>query len=248
MRGDRRLAVARWAIYTAPVLIGALTAVTGKYPLPKNPEPRFKDVLLIAAHDWYIVAVITLSVIILAARGLQDYVGALDTRHLKGMVDTLHAAYFAEVPEGERYHNRVTLFKANRKQTELEAVCRSGTQYPRGIQPLLISDDNEAGNEGIAGQAWFTNSTVVRTDLPDCPVPCLADDHDCAQYASQGLLPISKAAKLHVRSRSLLATPVRDRTGARWGVLVLDSRRPDGIDSAKTLLATSIAGAVANVV
>jgi len=41
------------------------------------------------------------------------------------------------------------------------------------------------------------------------------------------------AGKLKVRARSLLATPVRSFSGAKWGVLVMDSRKPGAMDLAR---------------
>ena len=248
MQGQTRQRIARLVEYSAPVAITVITAVRQAYPTAASPSTRIRDLILKFILDWNVLIIAVLGLAIIVAKATQDWLTRSDITRLKSMIDSLHAAYFVGVPEVERYHNRVTLFKANRRRTALEAICRSGTQYPRGIQPLLVSDDAEAANEGVAGHAWFTNSTVCRTNLPDCASPCVDTNADCQLYAHEGLLPITKARNLHVRSRSLLATPVRDRAGNRWGVLVLDSRRPDGIDNAKEALVTSMAAAIGHTV
>ena len=234
--------------YAAPVAITVLNSIRQAYPVAAYPSTRIRDLLLQFLLDWNVPIIGLLGLSIVASKATQDWLNKADITRLKNMVDSLHAAYFVGISEGERYHNRVTLFRANRKRVSLEAVCRSGTQFPRGIQSLGISDDAEAANEGVAGWAWFTDSTVTRTNLPDCPVPCVADDPQCQEYARAGLMPPDKARKLHVRSRSLLATPVRDRAGNRWGVLVLDSRRPDAIDAERGAIVTSMAAAIGHTV
>lgn len=248
MQAGKRLATARFIEYAAPVLIVIVNTLTKAYPVAAFPSTRLRDLLLKTLLDFNVWIVVLLGGLIVAAKGMQDYFSQADITRLKNMTDSVHASYFVGVPEGERYHNRVTVFKANRKRTMLTAVCRSGTQFPRGTQPLGISDDAEAANEGIAGWAWFTDSTATRLNLPECPTPCVAGDATCERYAREGRMPIEKARKLHVRSLSLLATPIRDRSGHRWGVLVLDSRRPDGIDATKEAIITSMAAAMGHAV
>jgi hypothetical protein len=248
MRGRKRLVIARWIQWGAPALIAVFALIEKKWPVAASPSERIRDLLLKGFLEWNFVGVLVLVGLLLAAKAMEYYVESsqADTRQLKGMVETLHAAYFNDIPPGERYQNRVTLFRANRQRTELGAVCRSGHLYPKGIQALAINENNEAGNEGVAGQAWVTDSTVYRA-LPEVPEVWSDDDPVCQAYASDGLLPTPKAGKLHVKSRSLLATPVRSASGARWGVLCIDSRRPDGIDPAKEHLVTMIVGAISNV-
>ncbi len=166
---------------------------------------------------------------------------------MKATLDGFFEAYFADMTESERYDSRITLFRANRSKHLLKPYCRSGTQSQRGIQPLKIDSDHEEGNEGIAGQAWFRNVTVSPPPLPECPNPWSDQDVACQDYARHGVLSHSKAARLHVKSRSLVATPVRDCKGNQWGVLVLDSRTPDGIDPQKEPLVKAFAATLGKV-
>src|SRR5262249_29846868 len=148
-----------------------------------------------------------------SSRAIQELINPESKVRMKAPLDAFFEAYFAGVPEGERYNNRITLFRANRSKDLLKPYCRSGTQYQRGIQSLKINSDKEDGNEGIAGQAWFRNATVSPPALPECPNPWSDEDPVCQDYANRGLLNNSKAARLHVKSRSLVATPVRDFKG-----------------------------------
>ncbi len=236
------LSGARWTKRIAAVLVTIFTVWRETHP--STAGARARDVLWSLYLEWHLAVIAVLAVASLVAEFVEERVRAGDRTKLRNMLDTLHAVSLAGVPENERHRNRVTLFKANRQQTLLEPFCRSGTQYQRRIQSFTISDDAEGDNEGIAGKAWCENATAVRTHLPDCPTPCQPGNDRCEQYATEGLLPIEKAARLNVRSRSILATPVRDSRGNRWGVLVLESRRPDGIDDAKMPLVTSMAAAI----
>jgi hypothetical protein len=244
MRGQRRLAIAKWVTWLGPGAIALLSLLREQYPTATG--GRIRDLLWGQYLDWHIWVVVGITLAIVAAKAGQEYLEATDVARLKRMLDTMHATYFSGVPESERYHNRVTLFRANRNRTLLLAVCRSGSQFQRNIQPLAISDDVEVANEGVAGLAWFTDSTVMRAQLPAPPESWDAEDPACQEYASQGLMPIDKAGRLNVRSRSILATPIRDSKGTRWGVLVLDSRAPDGVDPNKQPMATAFAAAISN--
>ena len=145
----------------------------------------------------------------------------------KSALDILRDALFKDMPPDEMFHNRATLFKANRRETKLKFFCRSGTQYQRRVQPFKISDDNEKENEGIAGLAWFKGATLNYANLPEVPPEWSDDDDECREYANAGHLPLDKAKKLNVKSRSIVATPIRNLDGERWGVLVIDSRNPN---------------------
>ena len=225
-------------------LFPILTAFRVRYPAPITTAwPSIQ-----AFHGWFLSWFVTITVVlallVFVAKLTQERLNPESKIRLKGVLDAVLEAYFPEVPEGERYFNRVTLFRANPDRTLLKPYARSGTQYQRGTQSLPINDDDEARNEGVAGQAWFRNATVSVNNLPACPNPWSNDDETCRRYAQEGFLPIEKAARLHVRSRSALATPVRGFKGNRWGVLVIDSRRPDAIDPTKQGVVTFIGAAL----
>lgn len=238
--GQTRIRIAKIAEWVALWLIPILSALRTSYPSPPTPPLRFLGYIHRFFLDEFVWIVGGVAGIALVAKLVQEKLNPESKIRLKAWLDILLDAYFTGVPEAEKYHNRVTLFKANRKRTALEAHCRSGTQYQRKIQSFVISEDNENANEGIAGQAWFRNATVTAS-LPDSPPIWRNDDPACQHYATSGYLTVAKAEHLHVRSRSFVATPVRDFAGKKWGVLVLDSRKADGTNPAREELVSAVA-------
>ncbi len=228
-------------------LLVVLIAIRASYPQPPPSPQGLLHFLHIQLLESYVFVNAILVGLTLSGKLLQEIVYPVRKAQVKGILDALAETYFKDEPEAQKYFHRVTLFRARLRKRFLVAYCRSGVQYQGGIQWLKINSDNENANEGIAGRAWFTNTTVAVADLPECPDPWNNGDQRCQEYVQRGGIPAKKAARLHVKSRSLLATPVRNTKGAQWGVLVLDSREPDGIDAAKQFLATGFATAISNV-
>ncbi len=162
---------------------------------------------------------ISLGTIAFTAFFVEEYIDWMSKASYKSALDILRDALFKNMPPDEMFHHRATLFKANRRETKLKFFCRSGTQYQKKVQPFKINNDNEKENEGIAGQAWFKNATLNYPNLPEW--------RDDDKYANSGHLPLDKVKKLNVKSRSIVATPIRNLDGKRWGVLVVDSRNPN---------------------
>src|SRR5205807_9690287 len=119
-----------------------------------------------ALHEWYAFCVGILGLLGLVGKLLQELLGAEHKGRIKAVLDSVDEACFRDAPEGERYANRVTLFKTNWWGTKLKAYCRSGTAYQRGIRPLSIDESQENANQGVGGQAWFRNTTIVVDGLP----------------------------------------------------------------------------------
>ena len=238
--GTVRLTIAKSAEWMALGSLPILTAVNATTPAT-NPSTA----LQMLHHDivaQYVPLVAAMSILGVAGKAGQLFVGVENKRRVKAVLDALEEACFQDVPEGERYHNRITLFKANKRGTELKPYCRSGERYSRGITSFRIDDNDESRNEGIAGQAWFRRATV-KAELPEPPNPWSDGDPACQDYARRGLLDARKAGSLHVRSCSILATPVRGFQSSQWGVLVLDSRVPESMTSPRETLARAFATA-----
>lgn len=137
------------------------------------------------------------------------------------------ARHWRDVPPDPRKWNGWPRWKRS-----LKVYCRSGTAYLKSSTRLAIDDDSEIGNEGAAGRSWFTNAQCIVSGLPAWPNPTPADpenDPVCRDYAQRGFMTVKKAASLNVRSRSVSAHVVRTRAGERWGVVVFDSREPEGV-------------------
>jgi hypothetical protein len=189
----------------------------------------------------------------IVGKGTQSALERYQSSHaaIKAVLDAAHTSYFAGVPENERYLHRVTLFRARRYwrdipftfqvwqinarwKPKLRMRCRSGTAYQRSTHPLSLDDENESGNEGVAGRAYFANGVIVAPDLLEWPVPEPADpaaDPACVAYATQGFMSIESCRRVRIKSRSVTASVVR-KAGARWGVVVFDSREPQGAGQA----------------
>jgi hypothetical protein len=236
---SRRLLIAKWAEWIGLGLLPVLSAIkTVGAPVPPT---TLLQMLYHEVVEAYVGLVFGASVLALAGKAGQAILGAESKARVKAVLNALEDSCFNTVAPGERYFNRVTIFKAVWFGTKLKAYCRAGDRYQRDISSFKISNDDEAKNEGLAGQAWFRNATVIVGDLPECPNPWTDANARCQDYAHRGLLTAKKAGQLKVKSRSILATPVRNFKGNQWGVLVLDSRQPDAFGAERQASVTSVA-------
>ena len=245
MSGRRRLLLSRFVEWSALAAIPVFSAVKAA-GAPETIEHGW-DLLRRDITEWYVTCVTVSSVLGVMGKLGQSWFGGESKIRLKAVLSAIDEACFQAVAPEERYLHRVTLFKANFSHTKLSAYCRAGDRYQHRISSFTINHNDERSNEGIIGQAWFRNATTAKV-LPPCPGEWSDDDPDCREYARQGLLPVKKAAKLNVKSRSVLAMPIRNLKGNKWGVLVLDSRQPDAFDTSRTSLVQSIALALGQMV
>lgn len=189
--------------------------------------------------DGSFAVTVWLALALLAVKIISSIVDGATTRkkEIKGVLDALQKQYFKDVPADELFKHRVTLFKACKQwywfgPSHLKMIARSGTAYQKTNVRFTIDDLDETRNEGVAGRAWFKDATISVLDLPnwqECRNP--SNNRDCQTYAERGYVPMEKAAELGIKSKSISGTVVRDRKGQRWGVLVLDSRDPQGVSN-----------------
>lgn len=240
MPGRRRLIILK----VLQVIVAGLVAAAAylREYRPVQQPPGLGAYLHAEFLAWYVPIMLGLVMISTAAQALQHLLGSEAKDRVRGALDTLVRACFPEVAEEERYHNRATLFQARRGM--LRGYARSGTAFQTGIPNFRIDDNNEATNVGVAGRAWFTNATAHAANLPEWS----ADDAARKAYAVAGYLTVQQAAKLRVPSRSVFATPVRDLHGRRWGVLVVDARRPEPFTEGQQALIRTFAGALGTMV
>jgi hypothetical protein len=148
-------------------------------------------------------------------------------------LDELQKAFFQGLAPEDLYKHRVTLFKACcnplTRARFLKIYARSGTSYQKVKVRFTIDDEGVEKNEGVAGRAYFTNGMLVVLGLPEWPTPGDANHPVCKEYCQKGYVTWQKARELDVQSRSIAAVVVRNKAGERWGVLVLDSRDPQGV-------------------
>lgn len=133
--------------------------------------------------------------------------------------------YNPDDPTGS-HESRITLFVCNEatpeKPKHLAIFARQGT-YPGSTTTWDVNEDHPDRCEGVAGKAWFHQTTQVVF-----AARAWHDDDLEAQIAyteSQGIT-IEKASKLLVKSSTIVAGPVEVNGNKRWGVLVLDSLQP----------------------
>lgn len=234
-RFKRLLQIGEWFCAAMVPIIGASRYVN----LEKWEEPFRAHLGLLI--DWSFPLIMGLAVGgfgFKAAGALLE--GVISNRdEIKRILDAFQKNYFQNVPE-DHYKNRVTLFKAckgyrlesyrPKRSRYLKIFVRAGTAYQKSKIWFPIDDEREEGNEGVAGRAWFENGHITVTDLPDWQDTSAPErNRNCKEYAAKGFVSIPTAQRLDIKSRSISATIVRTPSGQRWGVLVLDSRDPQGI-------------------
>jgi hypothetical protein len=227
-----RLLLAKCLDWGSVALLTILSTIRVAHPTaPENPE-GILDYLHVSLVRHYVAIILSLAILALVGKVAQEVLSSVSKVRVKAVLNALHDGLFVGIPEQERYHNRVTLFRANRKRDQLKPYCRSGTQYQRSQTFFYVSEDDERQNEGVAGLAWFRNATIFIDDVPES-CSTWDDCERCRAYAEATYVPPELAAKMKVRARCFLALPVRSFDGAIWGVLVIDSRKPGGIDRSR---------------
>jgi hypothetical protein len=155
---------------------------------------------------------------------------------IHGYLDVFQADAFNRGPDDAQHHHRVTLFKhvgwcwiLRRWPWSgwLIAVERSGHTTQTNISSFRAPDDADQA-EGVAGMTWARNREVGVTKLPD--LAGSPTDDDFRTYAKGSFLSVEQLKKKIPKARSMYGIPVEVK-GALWGVIVLDSRSPDGIRS-----------------
>lgn len=157
-------------------------------------------------------------------------------------------------PDTPKDHNRVTLFKHQKgffvrhwsatswywpwgKHSPLGdflvPVMRSGHMSKKTSIAFFVSDISDK-TEGIAGQAYACGEAICVTELPT--MNGVSRSRAKTLYAGKTCCDVKMIESYIARGRhmpcSIVAIPV-ERHGKIWGVIVLDSRYPNGVtDSA----------------
>jgi len=127
-------------------------------------------------------------------------------------------------------HHRLTVFKANRRQSKLRIVARSAEPTRGSKTYWRIDPDDQSKCEGVAGAGWYLDSVITRpgsneSELPDVSGHCTAEE--VLDYAKRTWCTPEQVRKHRWGARSFAALTIRVK-GRRWGVLVLDSVSPQG--------------------
>ena len=197
-------------------------------------EPSFRAHVAVIV-DWSFPIIVWLSITLLIVKivGLAIEGRIANKAEIKYLLDALQKTFFQDIPEEDLYKNRVTLFRPStslfRRRQVLKLYVRAGTSYQKSSASFPIDDDAEESNQGVAGRAWFKNGIVSVLDLPAWPEGAKPEhDPDCKVYCQKGFISVGAAKMLQIKSRSISAAVIRTRTGRRCGVIVIDSRDPQG--------------------
>lgn len=111
----------------------------------------------------------------------------------------------------------------------LVPIMRSGHISQRSRAIFYAPDESDKA-EGVAAMAWARRAAVILNDLPE--ITATTGRRDKEKYArttkcDMGLLD-RYIADGRQPPRSIAAMPI-DRNGKLWGVVVLDSRSPQGV-------------------
>jgi hypothetical protein len=153
---------------------------------------------------------------------------------VKFHLDAIRETAFAISDDDAQHHHRVTLFKHVKwsfccRQWPwsgwLVAVERSGHTTRSGVLKFKAPDNADEA-EGVAGLTWARNRVVRVSKLPDLTENSGEDQLET--YAKNTGLKVDDVRKWLPKARSLTGIPV-EVGGRLWGIIVLDSRRPDAI-------------------
>ncbi len=157
---------------------------------------------------------------------------------IQDLLDVFRGHVFKDHPNDDVHHHRVTLFKrvtcswsTNVRELYggwLVAVARSGFTTRSSVTKFRAPDQADQAT-GVAGMTWARANTVIVFDLPDLNDSPSNDDF--ARFAEAARVSLDFLKQRRPRSRSLAGFPI-EVAGKQWGVVIVDSRRPRGIDEA----------------
>lgn len=245
------------AVFLTPV-VGGIKALTPELLSEwKHWVPLFVPVVrYVQSEAWWLL--ILLSVVAGTSKLICTYIGepwAWET--VQTTLEELQSHAFKQNTD-PLHHHRVTLFKHERCRFRicfgqwrhkfwpwgrrrgpcsgwLVPVARTGHTTQKTKTVFLAPDDADAA-EGIAGQAWNRSVMIPVSGLPDLNAE--RTEANISDYASRTWLSRELVKqRIHMglpTARSYLGIPIEVK-GRKWGVLVLDSRDPNGIKLPKGL-------------
>lgn len=243
-RAHRRLyRLAAGVQYSALGMLTLLGAIRLATPQPDWP-PLLAQALRFA-QEWTWVALLTLAPLGAIARVCAEKLGTpWAVRAVEAILEELREHIFTDQCLHEpQHHHRVTLFKhvkciwwtypwrGRGKPCSgwLKPVARSGHTTQR-TNTVFLAPDMADNAEGVAGVTWTKMATVRISNLPAIRAP---EDAHAATYVEKSFTPprlFRPRAKSEPKRlpRALCGIPVFANSEP-WGVIVIDSRNPDGI-------------------
>ena len=230
-RVHRALGAGKWVAVLIGATFGALLKAT-----PDDVTVHFgpdvaKTVVQMQRMAWLVVPVTLISVPVLD--GLRSVVGAPSVwRVVRDVLDQFRGQLFPNATDDQIHEHRVTLFRFSRWHFcrrkwpwtgWLLPVERSGHTTQRTNVAFLAPDEAD-GAEGVAGMTWSRRQIVHVKDLPDLSID--SSDARIAEYARRSWVSEAVVRERMPRARSLVGIPVEVRSEV-WGVIVVDSRKPE---------------------
>jgi hypothetical protein len=163
---------------------------------------------------------------------------AAPKRALRSYLNYLHEAYFPHASSGPDPEYRITLFIPTiwaRKwkylrypsfDKYLTVYVRSGGLHPKSKVLWNISKSEQGRFDGVAGYAYATGVFVDVSNLPDYNH---ASDEEKQTYLRKTFVTEERVRMLNVLSRAYQALVIQNRSGQKLGVLMMESRIPDGL-------------------
>jgi hypothetical protein len=153
---------------------------------------------------------------------------------VKHILDEMRDHAFKNVPNGPNFHYRVTLFR-HVKGPCWKAACslrwpfggwlvpfaRSG-YLTQKISVCFRAPDQGDNAEGIAGQAFAQDLTLLVEKLPDVSTNACSDTQ-LKNYARLTFVDLDWLRTEQSTARALIGIPIKVK-GEPWGVIVVDSR------------------------
>ncbi len=243
------------AISITPVVAALTRLPTARVEAVGSAAPIAGSLLVfVQGQAWWIVIALYLAAGF--SRAVCKYMGTpWFWAVLQSMLDELREHAFNAGADDPSHHHRVTLFRRVRWRLRiwpsrsrfwiwgpqrypwsgwLVPVLRSGHTTQRTKSVFLAPDDADHA-EGVAGQTWNCNSILYKHSLPD--VDAESGKRNIKNYARESWVDSDSVnARIqrdgHV-ARCYCGIPVEVRNKL-WGVIILDSRSPNGIKKPTT--------------
>jgi hypothetical protein len=165
---------------------------------------------------------------------------SLNRRNAKRWVELMEARYTKKSPGVSTVRLRVSLFRPSKwyqifrwgmPGKKLVLYQRSGEMNQKSKNSWSIEDSIKGtgdGFDGPVGKAWATRLYIRIPNLPD--IEPNAGKKFLNEYISQSHIKRDKIDKLSWRSRSFLATIVKNKKNDEISVLLFESLDPEGLD------------------
>jgi hypothetical protein len=241
---------ANWYVSISTLCIGITTA-SMKYPV-SDPPDGFFDKLARTFQKYAFLLLVILVVTSIIAQILKWLVGNPNLLEaLEGLAEEYRAYIFdgKYAKDEDRYKHKVTIFEHRKCVYDPVAwlkrwwksgsfrgpwsglvvpVARSG-HANKSTDVIFSAHEDETKAEGVAGLTFSQGVIITRLNLPDIN----ANHGVKSDYVTQSLSPEWLVEK-RLRDKkelplALIGIPIFSSSGAKWGVMVIDSIHEDGI-------------------